>query len=246
MLLDIQILDVKFEASYFTSVMWTGYMYNLMTNIYSFVLYIIKILNVYILSLFSTSFDIRIYLPIALALMYSIFYFFKNEQLNIKKSFLWYIFYFLITLLFLSISTYCFSKLEIQNIISNSLLPATATEVYNGKSIQDLLSMNSLNPNDWGFNDKRILLDRLINNFNSFSIDCTKGEAAYCKLILQKNNVQEPWVQFNNSNTNRFPLYRVLRNSEYQDMILKESDVVDAEILKAKFKVGNENRSILN
>ena len=218
--------------------------------------FITRILNVLVLSQFFTSFDIRNYLPLAVSFINCLIKYLKFEQLNKKKSFLWYGLFFLISTLSLTISHYYFpiifeslnnyvAMLHNKDIYIQSLLPTSANETYDGRLITDLLSMNALNPNNWTIYEKRNLLDKLLNNFDKFSLDCTKGEAAYLKHILKKNNVAEPWVQFNNSNTNRFPLYKILHNSQYKQMVLAESELINTQI-RAKFKVGNEDRSILN
>lgn len=129
------------------------------------------------------------------------------------------------------------------NPIDNNSLPIIATQTYNHRDLQCIASLNTLRPNDWNLREQIRIVEKLERQFFSFSLDInTNGEIAMFKEILKKNGVQDNWVAFDNSPTNKPKLYTAFHNTQFQAMVRRENQSLQ---LQNKF-LATPNRSILN
>jgi len=127
--------------------------------------------------------------------------------------------------------------------IQPNTIPLDASQMYEHRNVRSIESLNYYNPKDWSIADRLRLVEKLETQFFQYSLDpLTKAEVAMFKDVLRDNNVQDSWVAFNNSSTNKPPLYLAFRNSSYQDMIIAKKQSLQQQ---SKFLV-TPHRSILN
>lgn len=213
----------------------------------------IKFIFISILTLFLISFGLRLYLPLVVAAIHCAIVYLKQEHTGSKKTLfeyiclytmivsLLYVIYFIYPYIFEILNIYVEhsnlnklwmiltgympeSIINCKPIVKCSLLPPIANQPYDGRNVADGISINNIDTSTWSTDDKLILTNRLINQFNAYSLELRKGEVAYCRDILLRKNVQENWVVFPASSSIRIRMFAALSNPEYQEMILAEKD----------------------
>ena len=121
-------------------------------------------------------------------------------------------------------------------------LPAAVDQPYDFRDIQGIIGLNDLHPKDWDLRTQLRLTESLHQQFFNFSLNPTKVEVVMFKDILKDNNVQDNWVMFNNSNSNKPSLYQALHNSKFEEMVRAKKISLSNQ---TKFLV-TPNNSILN